>query len=138
MFPDVPCPAEAAAARGARRTRRWAYANPLPDDRRLTKQPPRRRQGWWYKPDFIINELNINSAVSRPWHDEVLPLASDAPYQMAGYAYTGGGRKVTRVEVSLDDGASWQQADIKVYEEPTEWGARGVGLGRGRERGGVL
>jgi hypothetical protein len=46
--------------------------------------------GWWFKPDFIINELNINSAVSRPWHDEVLPLGTNVTYPMNGYAYTGG------------------------------------------------
>jgi hypothetical protein len=45
--------------------------------------------GWWFKPDFIINELNINSAVSRPWHDEVLPLGTNSVYKMNGYAYTG-------------------------------------------------
>lgn len=45
--------------------------------------------GWWFKPDFIINELNINSAVSRPWHDEVLPLGTNGVYTMNGYAYTG-------------------------------------------------
>jgi nitrate reductase (NAD(P)H) len=88
------------------------------------KQPTAfpRPPGWWYKPDFIINELNINSAVSRPWHDEVLPLATNAPYTMTGYAYTGGGRKVIRVEVSLDDGATWRLADIKTFEEPNSYG----------------
>lgn len=45
--------------------------------------------GWWFKPDFIINELNINSAVSRPWHDEVLPLGTNSVYNMNGYSYTG-------------------------------------------------
>lgn len=49
-----------------------------------------RSPGWWFKPDFIINELNINSAVSAPWHDEVLPLGTNNNYTMKGYAYTGG------------------------------------------------
>ncbi|KIZ05991.1 hypothetical protein MNEG_1964 [Monoraphidium neglectum] len=80
------------------------------------------KEGWWYNPDFIINELNINSAISRPWQDEVVPLATNRPYEMSGYAYTGGGRKVTRVEISLDDGATWKQAEIKRFEEPTSYG----------------
>lgn len=68
----------------------------------LSKHPP---PGWWYKPDFIINELNINSAISRPWHDEVLPLASNTPYTMSGYAYTGalfGDSLTAHVRPSLD------------------------------------
>jgi nitrate reductase (NAD(P)H) len=52
---------------------------------------PSSAPGWWFKPDFIINELNINSAVSRPWHDEVLPLATNTAYTMKGYAYSGEG-----------------------------------------------
>ena len=29
-------------------------------------------EGWWYKPDFIINELNINSAIAFPGHQETV------------------------------------------------------------------
>lgn len=41
---------------------------------------------------------------------------------MTGYAYTGGGRKVIRVEASLDDGLTWRQADIERMEEPSASG----------------
>lgn len=34
---------------------------------------------------------------------------------MKGYAYAGGGRKVTRVEVSLDEGETWVLASVYVY-----------------------
>ncbi|CAD7704946.1 unnamed protein product [Ostreobium quekettii] len=81
-----------------------------------------KEEGWWFKPDYIINELNINSAVARPWHDEVVSLKQNVPYNMKGYAYTGGGRKVIRVEVSLDDGKSWRQARIHRFEKPTVYG----------------
>ena len=47
------------------------------------------RTGWWFKPDFIINELNINSAVTSPAHDEVVPLGSRTSYTIVGYAYAG-------------------------------------------------
>lgn len=80
------------------------------------------RDGWWYKPDYIINELNINSAVARPWHDEVINLLEgNKSYNINGYAYTGGGRKVTRVEVSLDDGKLWHMTNITRTEEPTQY-----------------
>lgn len=33
-------------------------------------------EGWWYKPPYIINELNINSAVVYPRHGEVVSFDS--------------------------------------------------------------
>lgn len=82
-----------------------------------------KAEGWWFKPDFIINNLNINSAVARPWHDEVVPLAQgNIPYTVKGYAYAGGGCKIIRVEVSLDDGKLWRLADIKRFEKPNAYG----------------
>jgi nitrate reductase (NAD(P)H) len=91
---------------------------------------------WWYDPRYIINELNVNvrfrnstsfvwvsltaidrhprpqSAIVKPAHDEVLDIATaGATYKVTGYAYAGGGRRVNRVEVSLDT-QNWQLADI--------------------------
>jgi len=43
--------------------------------------------GWWFKPDFIINELNINSAITTPAHDEAVPYAEKTVVK--GYAYAG-------------------------------------------------
>jgi hypothetical protein len=37
-------------------------------------------------------------------HDEEIPLLDKGIYTMRGYAYCGGGRRVHRVELSLDDG----------------------------------
>lgn len=61
---------------------------------------------WWFDFRYIINERNINSAIALPAHDT--PAPSSGPLKLSGYAYSGGGRQVTRVEVSLDDGVSWQ------------------------------
>lgn len=47
-----------------------------------------RPPGWWYKPDFIINDLNVQSAIGYPAHDEVVPLAAGT-YPVRGYAYCG-------------------------------------------------
>lgn len=56
----------------------------------------------------------MNSAIAKPDHDEKLVvskhLESDDTYAIRGYAYGGGGRRVTRVEVSLDEGATWSLA----------------------------
>ncbi|CAG8609554.1 2613_t:CDS:2, partial [Racocetra persica] len=69
----------------------------------------------WNIPDYIINELNINSVITSPAHDERLQLSSSditSSYDIKGYAYTGGGRKVIRVEVSLDGGNSWLLTNV--------------------------
>lgn len=82
-------------------------------------------EGWWYKPQYIINELNINSAVIYPRHDELLPLGGpNAPktYTVKGYAYSGGGLAINRAEVSLDGGATWELAILRAPEKPRHMG----------------
>lgn len=47
---------------------------------------------WWYKPEHIINELNVNSVITTPCHEEILPINSwttQRPYTLRGYAYSG-------------------------------------------------
>jgi len=80
--------------------------------------------GWWYKPEFIFNELNINSAMTAPDHNETIDLAKNIAntYELAGYAYTGGGRRITRVEVTTDGGKHWEVAKIQQIERPTDHG----------------
>eukprot|EP00978_Attheya_sp_CCMP212_P046389 scaffold389736_cov55-Attheya_sp.AAC.1 len=79
---------------------------------------------WWYKPEYIFNELNINSAIAKPDHNETLPLAANMgkDYEVAGYAYTGGGRRINRVEVSTDGGFHWELATLNRKEQPTDYG----------------
>lgn len=67
-------------------------------------------EGWWEKPEYIFNELNINSAISSPAHDEKVAAFPGETYTVKGYAYTGGGRAITRVEVSIDGGHNWRLA----------------------------
>lgn len=60
---------------------------------------------WWRDERYAIYDLNVNSAVVYPQHGEVLDV--DLPgrdYVVRGYAYSGGGRRVTRVELSFDSG----------------------------------
>jgi nitrate reductase (NAD(P)H) len=71
------------------------------------------KDGWWYKPEYLFNELNINSAIASPAHGEVVKLLGKRTYPMRGYAYTGGGHMVTRVEVSFDQGKTWELCTLK-------------------------
>ncbi|KAJ3689963.1 hypothetical protein LUZ61_019127 [Rhynchospora tenuis] len=82
-------------------------------------------EGWWYKPEYIINELNINSVITTPAHDEVIPinpLTMQRLYTIRGYAHSGGGRKVTRVEITLDGGNTWRVCTLNQPEKPTKYG----------------
>ncbi|KAK1441261.1 hypothetical protein QVD17_07105 [Tagetes erecta] len=82
-------------------------------------------EGWWYKKGYIINELNINSVITTPCHQEILPINSwttQRPYTLRGYAYSGGGKKVTRVEVTLDEGDTWRVCSLDHKEKPNKYG----------------
>ena len=50
--------------------------------------------GWWFKPEFIINNLNINGAIAHPWHKDAIPKTQKT-MKISGYAYSGGGRRVS-------------------------------------------
>jgi nitrate reductase (NAD(P)H) len=75
-------------------------------------------ENWWKDERYAIYDLSTNSAIAYPAHDEKLSLASALPdYNVRGYAYGGGGRRVTRVEISLDKGRSWRLANIDYAED---------------------
>uniref|UniRef100_A0A286R227 Nitrate reductase [NADH] n=1 Tax=Ulva prolifera TaxID=3117 RepID=NIA_ULVPR len=81
------------------------------------------KQGWWKDPSFILKELNINSTISSPGHDERILMDQNRRYTMKGYAYSGGGRKIVRVEVSFNGGETWSHpAKIIVTETPNQAG----------------
>jgi hypothetical protein len=69
------------------------------------------------------SELNVNSAIAKPAHGETLFVPSGQPsdeqtpnntYAVRGFAYAGGGRRINRVEISLDDGHTWTLAEMYV------------------------
>jgi nitrate reductase (NAD(P)H) len=77
-----------------------------------------RNPKWWTDERYAIYDLSTNSATAYPAHEEQLCL-SNGPnsYQVRGYAYGGGGRRVTRVELSLDQGQTWKLAEIEYAED---------------------
>lgn len=72
-----------------------------------------------------IQEMPVQSAItgirevsnSPPWSAadrklvEVYGLEEDS-VELEGYALSGGGREIVRVDISLDDGGTWRQAEI--------------------------
>ncbi|KNG45961.1 nitrite reductase [Stemphylium lycopersici] len=87
---------------------------------------------WWMDDRYAIYDLSPNSAIAYPAHEEKLALASSPEsYNVRGYAYSGGGRRVTRCELSLDKGKTWQLAKIdyaedkyRAFEDRQLYGAR--------------
>lgn len=73
---------------------------------------------WWMDERYAIYDLSPNAAIAFPAHEEKLNIAS-APetYNVRGYAYSGGGRRVTRCEISLDKGKTWRLANIDYAED---------------------
>jgi len=79
------------------------------------------KDGWWYPPEYLFNQLNINSAIVYPGHDDTLAVAPGTKYTMEGYCYTGDGHRVTRVEVSFDGGNVWELTKLK-HVDPSKHG----------------
>jgi nitrate reductase (NAD(P)H) len=61
-------------------------------------------------PSTACMEQNLNSVIVRPGQGETLDMADLLKcdtYRVRGFAYDGGGHEVQRVELSLDNGATW-------------------------------
>jgi len=73
---------------------------------------------WWMDERYAIYDLSPNSAVAFPAHEERLEVKpEEETYNVRGYAYSGGGRRVTRCELSLDKGKTWRLANIDYAED---------------------
>ena len=72
----------------------------------------------WKDERYAIYDLSPNSAVAYPAHGEKFGLVNGPEtYRARGYAYSGGGRRVTRVELSLDQGRTWRLAEVDYAED---------------------
>jgi len=64
------------------------------------------------KPDWStapsIQEMPVTSAITRVARGD----RGEGPLRVEGYAYSGGGREIVRVDVSMDGGESWGQARL--------------------------
>ncbi|KAI7781700.1 Nitrate reductase [NADPH] [Diaporthe eres] len=91
----------------------------------------------WRDERYAIYDLNTNSAVARPAHNErvdttAATTAATKTFKFQGYAYAGGGRRVTRVELTLDKGRSWRLADVSYPEDSYRLAPEGETLFGGR------
>ncbi|KAG9328993.1 hypothetical protein JZ751_008513, partial [Albula glossodonta] len=74
----------------------------------------------WDTVDFksapAIQELPVQSAITQPAEGAVVDRSMEE-VTVKGYAWSGGGREVVRVDVSLDGGRTWQVAKLRGGEE---------------------
>ncbi|XP_029007623.1 sulfite oxidase, mitochondrial [Betta splendens] len=75
----------------------------------------------WDTVDFrsapAIQELPVQSAITSPQDGAALDRSADS-VTVKGYAVSGGGREVIRVDVSLDGGRTWQVARLRSADQP--------------------
>lgn len=74
----------------------------------------------WASPDLerarSIQEMPVQAAVLRPLPRggaEAAVVDGTRPVAVEGYAWSGGGRGIARVDVSADGGATWQEAELR-------------------------
>lgn len=67
-----------------------------------------------------VREKRVNSLIAEPPPERV--VTAGAPCRIAGWAWSGHG-EVTRVDVSIDGGASWREASLGPQAGPHAWRA---------------
>jgi sulfite oxidase len=65
-----------------------------------------------------LSALPLNCDILVPGHDEQVPAG---PLRISGWALAGDGRGIGRVDVSLDGGHTWRQADLQPAISPWAW-----------------
>jgi len=70
----------------------------------------------WDSVDFTkapaIQELPVTSVICEPQNQQVVKIDKDGNLALRGYAWSGGGRAVVRVDVSIDQGKQWHTAQL--------------------------
>lgn len=65
-----------------------------------------------------LSVLPVNSAILDPEDGATVPAGERV---VTGYAFSGGGRAIARVELSTDGGISWMQAHLDTQPNPWAW-----------------
>lgn len=75
----------------------------------------------WDNVDFekapSIQDTPVQSVICDPFDGQKVNVDKNGCIHVRGYAWSGGGRKIIRVDVSSDEGKNWITADLQ--QEPT-------------------
>ena len=67
----------------------------------------------WVALQLIPLTYCFQGALPRTLHELIGVKHGSSLCQVAGYAYSGGGQPIIRVDVSADDGATWTTAELR-------------------------
>jgi DMSO/TMAO reductase YedYZ molybdopterin-dependent catalytic subunit len=65
-----------------------------------------------------LSEMQIKAEIARPGEGETVPANSNV--RVHGAAWTGNG-EITKIEISSDDGATWNEAKLLDESKPNAW-----------------
>jgi sulfite oxidase len=67
---------------------------------------------------LMLGELPVNAIICKPLEGETVEAG---PVLVQGYALSGGGRRIARVDISSDGGENWAVADLSKESHPWAW-----------------
>ncbi len=67
---------------------------------------------------LVLGQTPVNAAICEPVGGAALDAGT---IRVRGYAITGGDRRVARVDLSTDEGASWVEAELLDEPQPWSW-----------------
>jgi len=70
------------------------------------------------QPNMVLNHYPIHARIFEPRIGQTIALGT---YTIRGMAYAGQGLEITNVEISIDDGATWEPAQLLNYFVPNVW-----------------
>ncbi len=65
-----------------------------------------------------VQESPIQSAICKPANNAVVEK-DDEYLKIKGYAFSGGGKDIDNVIISIDGGLTWQMADLNQFSRPS-------------------
>ncbi|XP_067634597.1 sulfite oxidase, mitochondrial [Eurosta solidaginis] len=76
----------------------------------------------WDTVDFSkspsIQAMPVTSAICKPLAGEELKISDDGYITIQGYAWSGGGRRIIRVDLTIDQGKTWHVAELQQEDQP--------------------
>ncbi|XP_033203254.1 sulfite oxidase [Bombus vancouverensis nearcticus] len=79
----------------------------------------------WDNVDFskapAIQEMPVISAICKPEHAETIKVVN-GKINVKGYAWSGGGRKIIRVDITNNQGKTWYTADLNAEDKNAKEG----------------